>query len=120
MGVPEEALGGHAFHTYRLASPDGTVSLVFKHNVVGRAIYADGTVDAVAFLARKIAQGAAKRVYTMADVLAESHVGSAGAGSGGGGGGGAAAAVPAAAVAPAPAPAPAKAAAAAPAARRRG
>lgn len=40
MGVPESALDGHAFHTYRLTSPDGSVSFVFKHNVVGRSIYA--------------------------------------------------------------------------------
>jgi 4-hydroxy-tetrahydrodipicolinate reductase len=67
--VPEEALEGHAFHTYRLSAPDGTVELVFKHNVVGRQIYAEGTVDAVAFLAARIAERAERRVYTMVDVL---------------------------------------------------
>jgi 4-hydroxy-tetrahydrodipicolinate reductase len=36
MRVPEDALGGHAFHTYRLASPDGSVGFEFQHNVVGR------------------------------------------------------------------------------------
>jgi 4-hydroxy-tetrahydrodipicolinate reductase len=69
MGVPEEALGGHAFHTYRLTSPDQTVGFVFKHNVVGRSTYAEGTVDAVLFLQRQIQRGAEQRVYSMVDVL---------------------------------------------------
>ncbi|GBF92169.1 4-hydroxy-tetrahydrodipicolinate reductase chloroplastic-like, partial [Raphidocelis subcapitata] len=36
MRVPEGALAGHAFHTYRLTSPDGSVEFEFQHNVVGR------------------------------------------------------------------------------------
>jgi hypothetical protein len=36
MGVPPEHLGGHAYHTYRLASPDGSVGFEFQHNVCGR------------------------------------------------------------------------------------
>eukprot|EP01024_Parvocaulis_polyphysoides_P056785 TRINITY_DN6013_c0_g2_i2.p1 TRINITY_DN6013_c0_g2~~TRINITY_DN6013_c0_g2_i2.p1 ORF type:complete len:288 (-),score=54.92 TRINITY_DN6013_c0_g2_i2:94-957(-) len=36
MKVPENALMGHAFHTYRLTSPDGSVSFEFQHNVCGR------------------------------------------------------------------------------------
>ena len=27
LGVPEDHLDGHAFHTYRLTSPDGTVQV---------------------------------------------------------------------------------------------
>jgi dihydrodipicolinate reductase len=50
MKVPEEHLDGHAFHTYHLQSPDGTVNFEFQHNVCGRTIYADGTVDAALFL----------------------------------------------------------------------
>ena len=69
MGVPEEALGGHAFHTYNLTSPDRTVGFVFKHNVVGRSTYAEGTVDALLFLQKQIAEGAEQRVYNMVDVL---------------------------------------------------
>ena len=42
FGVPEDALPGHAFHTYTLTSPDGTVELEFKHNVCGRAVYGEG------------------------------------------------------------------------------
>jgi 4-hydroxy-tetrahydrodipicolinate reductase len=69
MGVPESALSGHAFHTYTLTSPDGSVTLEFKHNVVGRVVYAEGTVDACIFLAKQIEGGAEKKVYNMIDVL---------------------------------------------------
>ncbi|KAF9663113.1 hypothetical protein SADUNF_Sadunf17G0004700 [Salix dunnii] len=54
VGVPEEYLSGHAFHLYYLSSPDKTVSFEFQHNVCGRSIYAEGTVDAVLFLAKKV------------------------------------------------------------------
>lgn len=70
MGVPEDALDGHAFHTYTLTSPDGSVSFVFKHNVTGRSTYAQGTVDAVIFLADRMRAGAQQRVYSMSDVVA--------------------------------------------------
>lgn len=75
FGVPEAVLGGHAFHTYSLQSGDGTVGFEFSHNVQGRRTYAEGTVDAVEFLAKQIeastAGGAAegKRVFNMIDVL---------------------------------------------------
>lgn len=70
MGVPEDALDGHAFHTYTLTSPDESVQFVFKHNVQGRSMYAEGTVDAVLFLAQKMREGAAQKVYSMSDVVA--------------------------------------------------
>jgi 4-hydroxy-tetrahydrodipicolinate reductase len=69
MGVPEGALQGHAYHTYQLTSPDGSVAFEFQHNVQGRSIYAEGTVDAVLFLAQQIEKGADKKLYTMIDVL---------------------------------------------------
>lgn len=69
MGVPEAAVPGHAFHTYTLTSPDGSVTLEFKHNVCGRDVYAEGTVDAALFLAQQVAAGAEKRLYSMIDVL---------------------------------------------------
>lgn len=69
MRVPEEALLGHAFHTYQLISPDGSVSFEFQHNVCGRTIYAEGTVDAALFLARQVQQGASQKLYNMVDVL---------------------------------------------------
>lgn len=69
MRVPEEHLLGHAFHTYRLESSDGSVGFEFQHNVCGRTIYAEGTVDAVLFLDAQIRAGSAKKVFNMIDVL---------------------------------------------------
>jgi 4-hydroxy-tetrahydrodipicolinate reductase len=58
FGVQEEFVrGGHAFHTYTLTSPDGSVEFQLKHNVSGRTVYAEGTADAIKFLAKKIGQG---------------------------------------------------------------
>lgn len=34
--------------------PANRVSFEFQHNVCGRSIYAEGTVDAVLFLAKKV------------------------------------------------------------------
>lgn len=69
MGVPAEYLGGHAYHTYTLRSPEGTVELGLWHNVLGRRTYADGTLRAVEFLARCMKNGAHGRVYNMIEVL---------------------------------------------------
>ena len=74
MGVPEDFLDGHAYHTYRLVSPDGTVAFEWRHNVNGRAIYAQGTVDAVLFLHNKVYGGGGGGadgggLYDMIDVL---------------------------------------------------
>ena len=69
MHVPKEHLDGHAFHTYRLKSPDGSVAFEFQHNVCGRTIYAEGTVDAALFLAGRVTEGSEKKVYNMIDVL---------------------------------------------------
>lgn len=68
MHVPQDALSGHAFHTYSLDSADGSVHFEFQHNVCGRHVYAEGTVDAVAFLAEKLKEGKA-RPFNMMDVL---------------------------------------------------
>ena len=89
----EAHLAGHAYHTYRLTSPDGLVSFEFQaratglqsrrqgsslascrcacaqHNVCGRSIYAQGTVDAVAFIAARARERSAKTLYNMVDVL---------------------------------------------------
>jgi 4-hydroxy-tetrahydrodipicolinate reductase len=67
--IPETFLNGHGWHTYRLVSEDGTVCFEFTHNVNGREIYALGALDAVAFLAEKIAAGVRGRLYSMIDVL---------------------------------------------------
>jgi 4-hydroxy-tetrahydrodipicolinate reductase len=72
MNVPEELLLGHAYHTYKLTSPDGTVGFEFQHNVCGRSIYAEGTVDAALFLAQRVASKSGdKTLFDMIDVLKE-------------------------------------------------
>jgi len=71
FGVPVEHRNGHAWHTYTLTSPDGSVQFQFKHNVCGRRTYAEGVVDAVQFLAEKVLSGSKKRVFNMIDVLSE-------------------------------------------------
>jgi 4-hydroxy-tetrahydrodipicolinate reductase len=71
MGIPEDHLMGHAWHTYSLTSGDGSVQFEFKHNVCGRRTYAEGVADAVEFLAQKINSGSKKRVFDMIDVLSE-------------------------------------------------
>lgn len=69
LGVPPKYLGGHGWHTYRLVSSDQTVRFAFTHNVNGREIYAQGTLDAVIYLYSKIKEGAAGEVFSMIDVL---------------------------------------------------
>lgn len=71
FGVTEEYLKGHAFHTYTLTSPDGSVVFQLKHNVSGRTVYAEGTADAVKFLAKKIREESTGKVYSMINVLEE-------------------------------------------------
>jgi len=71
MGVPEEHIPGHAYHTYKLTSPDGLVTFQFQHNVCGRSIYANGSVDAALFLYAKLKEGSMKRLFNMVDVLGE-------------------------------------------------
>jgi 4-hydroxy-tetrahydrodipicolinate reductase len=70
FGVPKDALNGHAYHTYTLTSPDGSVNFQLQHNVAGRTVYAEGTADAVKFLAQQVKSGNdTPRQYTMIDVL---------------------------------------------------
>eukprot|EP00339_Tiarina_fusa_P002601 CAMPEP_0117026968 /NCGR_PEP_ID=MMETSP0472-20121206/19771_1 /TAXON_ID=693140 ORGANISM="Tiarina fusus, Strain LIS" /NCGR_SAMPLE_ID=MMETSP0472 /ASSEMBLY_ACC=CAM_ASM_000603 /LENGTH=297 /DNA_ID=CAMNT_0004734113 /DNA_START=279 /DNA_END=1172 /DNA_ORIENTATION=+ len=71
FGVPEDYMTGHAFHTYTLTSADGTVNFQLQHNVAGRTIYAEGTADAVKFLAKKLQKESTGKVYTMINVLEE-------------------------------------------------
>ncbi|TVU47757.1 hypothetical protein EJB05_07366, partial [Eragrostis curvula] len=74
VGVPEEYIDGHAFHLYHLTSPDDSVSFEFQHNVCGRSIYAEGTVDAAIFLHKKVQSKDSKRIYDMGDVLREGNM----------------------------------------------
>ncbi len=68
-GVPDEYLKGHAWHTYTLVSPDGTARFSLTHNINGRDIYAHGTMDAVIYLAGKMANGVRGEIFTMIDVM---------------------------------------------------
>lgn len=66
LGVPESHLAGHALHRYDARCAAGTVQLVLEHNVLGRRVYAEGTLKAARFLA---ARGGSSGVFTMEDVL---------------------------------------------------
>ena len=67
--VPEDALNGHAFHRYTFTSADGTVEFALEHNVAGRTVYAEGTADAVKFLAAKLREEKEGKIFNMIDVL---------------------------------------------------
>lgn len=69
IGVPEDALRGHGWHTYTLKSENKDVLVLFRHNVNGRKAYADGTIDALRFLNKKVEQNESGKVYSMIDVL---------------------------------------------------
>lgn len=69
LGVPEQYLAGHGWHTYTLTSADETVRFELVHNVNGREIYAGGTLDAVCFLHARLRAGARGQVFSMIDVL---------------------------------------------------
>ncbi len=68
-GIPPQYLSGHGWHTYTLTSADQTVKFEFIHNINGREIYAEGTVDAILFLAQQVAGGMQGKVFSMIDVL---------------------------------------------------
>lgn len=72
MGVPEEALGGHAWHTYTIKSKNGSVFFEFTHNINGREVYVKGTELATRYLHRKVGEGNRGKVYSMLDVLKNS------------------------------------------------
>ena len=68
-GIPKKYLAGHGWHTYTLISGDETVRFEFAHNVNGREVYAQGTLDALLFLSARMSEGAQGQVYTMIDVM---------------------------------------------------
>ncbi|MGD8268346.1 MAG: dihydrodipicolinate reductase [Desulfobacterales bacterium] len=68
-GVPEAYLSGHGWHTYTLVSGDRTTRFEFTHNINGREIYAEGTLEAIRFLAKQLAAGSRGKVFSMIDVL---------------------------------------------------
>ena len=67
--IPKEYLSGHGFHTYKLKSEDGTCEFKFEHNICGRDIYVDGSLDAVIFLHEQFSIRKDKNYFTMIDVL---------------------------------------------------
>ena len=52
-----------------ISSITHSVAFELQHNVCGRRVYAEGTVDAVEFLAHVQKTSPPKRVYNMIDVL---------------------------------------------------
>ena len=68
MGVPEFAITGHGWHKYSLISPNNEF-LSFEHNINGRDTYIEGTIKAIDFLAKKIADGVQGGNFSMMDVL---------------------------------------------------
>ncbi len=69
LGIDEKYLTGHGWHTYTLISEDGSVRFEFTHNVNGREIYGQGTLDALIFLSAKVQAGVTGKVFSMIDVL---------------------------------------------------
>ena len=68
-GIPEEHLKGHGWHTYTLTSKDKTALFTFSHNINGRDIYSNGTLDAVLYIHEQVNKKVAGKVFTMMDVL---------------------------------------------------
>nr|NJM04519.1 dihydrodipicolinate reductase [Desulfobacula sp.] len=70
MGIPENVLGGHGWHTYKLSyGKDKNVAINLEHNINGRDIYARGTIDSIKFLNKMNSQGNSGCLYNMIDVL---------------------------------------------------
>lgn len=67
--IPEAYLDGHGWHTYTLDSQDRTARFAITHNISGRDIYAEGTLDAVLYLNEKLGKGISGAVFSMIDVL---------------------------------------------------
>ena len=70
FGVPDDALGAHAFHTYRISSPDDTLEVQLRHNVCGSQPYADGAIDAALFVEVQRVARHPKRLWSMIEMLA--------------------------------------------------
>ncbi len=68
MGIPEEHISGHAYHTYAFTSDKTNTDISIIHNVRGRSIYAEGAVKAAIFLEGKRGIG---KVFTGVDVMEE-------------------------------------------------
>lgn len=71
LGVPEAYLNGHAWHTYKFSIPANLESFdaSLSHNICGRAIYAQGALEAVKFLLWQALSGGKGKRFSMVDVL---------------------------------------------------
>ncbi len=70
LGIPDQYIEGHAWHTYTLNAPDGSALFELTHNINGRQIYVSGTFDAVMFLKTKMdTNNLDQKLFTMIDVL---------------------------------------------------
>ncbi len=70
LGVEEQYIEGHAWHTYTIKAPDGSALFELTHNINGRQNYVSGTFDAVVFLKNQIDTNAfEQKLFTMIDVL---------------------------------------------------
>lgn len=67
--IPDEYIDGHGWHTYTLDAADKTSKFAITHNISGRDIYAEGTLDGVLYLQKKLAEGQKGVVFSMIDVL---------------------------------------------------
>ncbi len=70
LGVEEQYIKGHAWHTYTIKAPDGSALFELTHNINGRQNYVSGTFDAVLFLKTQIDTNTFdQKLFTMIDVL---------------------------------------------------
>lgn len=67
--IPAEYIDGHGWHTYTLDAADKSSKFAITHNISGRDIYAEGTLDGVLYLDKKISEGHKGCVFSMIDVL---------------------------------------------------
>lgn len=71
--------GRGSSRTCRITAPGAVPRLFLRHYGLSRAAFAAGAVEALRFLAARVAEGADQRVYDMVDVL-RAYQASAGAG----------------------------------------
>ncbi|MBI4014798.1 MAG: hypothetical protein HY365_02485 [Candidatus Aenigmarchaeota archaeon] len=67
LGVPDSVLSSHAYHWVDLSNSG--MGAGFYTRVNGRRTYADGAVDAIRYLSRKMREGSMGEVFSMTDVL---------------------------------------------------
>jgi len=67
LGVPEAHLSGHGWHRYE-AKLNG-ITLALEHRTSGRAMYAQGVLDACQFILERWQAGERARYFDMVDVL---------------------------------------------------